>query len=806
MGRNRAKPSTRRITNSSRRKPVAQKSPSLKLILASPFLLVLLLLLKVGTVSRRTAGTVLKIISAYLLVAQPKTRRQAGKKILRLKHYHLPSLRQIYGKISHLTGFKKHPGRPRQKPLLPFYWSKFVRPTYRLIPKPTRLKIIGVLAIILLTGYSVFLSRILSQLPSPRELTTAPRPLTTQIYDRNGELLYQFYEGRNRKLVALQEIPLQMIQATIAIEDRHFFTHPGIDIEGVIRALKTNLGEGKLEGGSTITQQLIKNTLLTPDQTLTRKIKEAILAFWAERVYSKQDILQMYFNEVPYGGPAWGVEAASEMYFGKKVSDLDLAESAYLAGLPAAPTFYSPYGTQPQMGKQRQMEVLRRMVEEKYITDKQAQQAETEPLNFSPNIIGIKAPHFVMYVRSLLAEKYGQRMVAEGGLRVTTTLDLGLQEMAQSVVAEQIAELANLQVGNGAAMVTDPKTGQILAMVGSKDYFDPAGGNYNAALALRQPGSSIKPVTYAEAFKEGYSPGTSLLDAPTNFPNAWGQGYAPVNYDGRFHGIVSIRTALGSSYNIPAVKMLAEVGVPKMAATARQMGITTFTNPDSYGLSLTLGGAAVKMIDMMSVYGTLASGGIRFTPDPILTVTDSDGNVLEDHRQPSGQRVLTEEVAYMLSNILSDDNARAPAFGKNSLLAIPQHTVAVKTGTSDEKRDNWTFGYTPNYVVGVWVGNNDNSPMNQALTSGITGAAPIWHDIMDNLLRDKPDIAFARPAGIIEGVVDGHKDLVIGYQMVRQRLQATPFKQKESAGKKDAITYTGLFPVFTPGTDKATSN
>ncbi len=720
------------------------------------------------------------LITAYLLITKPKTRRQTYRKLLKLKKQglQLPSPDLIARKLLYLTGLKKHPGRPRKMPLLLFYRHKIGRFLGRLIPRSTRWKIAGMMAFILLVGYSVFLSRILSQLPSPNTLSNNSQPVTTQIYDRNGALLYQIYDGRNRQLIPLQEVPSPMIEATIAMEDQHFYTHPGIDPLGIIRAAINDLGHGglqtlfspgtlpsndnqPLEGGSTITQQLIKNTLLTSDQTWGRKIKEAILAFWAERIYSKNDILQMYFNEVPYGGSAWGVEAAAQMYFGKSAANLDLAESAYLAGLTAAPTLYSPYGTHPELGKSRQKEVLQRMVQEKYISQTQANTALAENLQFQPQLTDIKAPHFVMYVRQLLAEKYGEATVAEGGLKVITTLDLGIQEMAENAVSSEITNLANLQVGNGAAMVTDARNGQILAMVGSKDYFDSNDGNYNATLALRQPGSSIKVVTYATAFKQGYTPATILLDNPTSFPNPWGQSYTPGNYDGVFHGAVTIRTALGSSYNIPAVKMLAMEGIPNMLATARDMGITTFTNPDQYGLSLTLGGAAVRMIDMMSVYGTVASAGVRFTPNPILTVTDPQGNVLEDNRNPEGQRVLTPEVTYLLSSILSDDSARTPAFGPKSLLYIPGHTVAVKTGTSDQKIDNWTFGYTPEYVVGVWVGNNNNSPMNQQLASGITGAAPIWHDIMTNLLANRPDIAFDKPSGIVETTVDGHKDYAI---------------------------------------------
>lgn len=630
--------------------------------------------------------------------------------------------------------------------------------------------------------------------------------LTTQIYDRNGILLFQFYEGKNRKLVKIDSVPRDLINATVAIEDKHFYYHPGVDITGIARAIKRNLEGKKLQGGSTITQQLIKNALLNNDQTFTRKIKEIVLALWIERIYSKTEILQMYFNEAPYGGPAWGVEAASEMYFGKPVKELSLAESAFLAGLPAAPTEFSPYGPHPEKARERQSQVLQRMAEDGYITKAEEQKASLESVVFLPQIHEIKAPHFVMYVRSLLAEKYGEKTVSQGGLKVTTTLDMDIQDMAEAVVKNEVAKVSNLKVGNGGAMVTDAKTGQILAMVGSKDYFDPKQGNFNVTLALRQPGSSIKPVTYATAFKQGYTPGTILLDYPTTFPNPWGKAYTPINYDGRFHGPVSIRTALGSSYNIPAVKTLALVGLPAMLETARDLGITTLNDTQNYGLSLTLGGGEVTMVDMMSVYGTLATGGTKYHPQAILKVADPMDNILEDNSISSGKKVLTEEVAYLLNNILSDDRARAPAFGANSLLTIKKHTVGVKTGTSDDKRDNWTFGYTPEYVVGAWVGNNNNSPMDPKLTSGITGAAPIWHEIMANLLIDRPDITFVRPQGIAEVAgQNGVKDLSIAGQVPKTVVGFRREKKKEDNGEeKEVVTYTDPFSIFTPEQSKTT--
>lgn len=621
---------------------------------------------------------------------------------------------------------------------------------------PIRFKILAATVLIFAFFYTLLVAKLTAELPSPKQLMATERPLTTQILDRKGRLLYQIYEGRNRQLVKLEDLPSHLTQATLAIEDKHFFNHPGIDPGGMIRALKLNLKgqvpDGARQGGSTITQQLVKNTLLSSEQTIPRKLKEIILALWIERLYSKKEILQMYFNEAPYGGPTWGVKAASEMYFDKKASDLNLAQSAYLAGLPAAPTLFSPYGPYPEKGRERQQEVLRRMIEDGYISQKEADEALSFKLNFQPPKTEIYAPHFVMYVRSLLASKYGEKVVSQGGLKVITTLDLDIQEMAEEAVENQISKLKEFQVSNGAAMVTDPKTGQILAMVGSKDYFDPAGGNFNVTLSLRQPGSAIKVITYAAAFEAGFSPGTLLLDAPVTFPppagEPYGKPYSPTNYDSRFHGPISLRTALGSSYNVPAVKVLNLIGLPAMLQTARKMGITTFTDPKNYGLSLTLGGGGVKMLEMMTVYGTLSSGGIKYPSQAILTIEDSLGHLIENHQKSQGKRVLSDEIAYLLTHILSDNQARTPAFGPNSQLVIPGHTVAVKTGTSDNKRDNWVLGYTPDYVVGTWVGNNDNSPMNPKLASGITGATPIWHDIMANLLSDKPDVPFQKPTKI----------------------------------------------------------
>lgn len=640
-----------------------------------------------------------------------------------------------------------------------------------------------------------------SNIPTPDDLLNTKEPITTEIYDKNGTLLYRFYEVQNRSLVTLDKIPKNLVNATIATEDKNFYRHFGVDFLAVARAAKSNVTHNQKQGASTITQQLIKNTLLNPDRTVARKLKEMTLAVWTEIVFSKKEILQMYFNEVPYGGTAVGAAAAAQTYFQKDVSELTLAESAYLAGLTAAPSTYSPYGNSPELGKNRQKVVLRRMAEDGYILKDEAEKAYLENLSIKPPQQSIKAPHFVMFVKNALAEKYGEKQVLGGGLKVTTTLDLDLQEKVEKIVSDEVGKLSYLNVTNGAAMVTDAKTGHILAMVGSKDYFDQNGGNYNVALALRQPGSAIKPVTYATAFKLGFSPGNLLLDIPVSFKNSW-ETYTPVNYDSRFHGPVTIRTALGSSYNIPAVKMLAVVSIPEMLKTAKDLGITTLQNPQNYGLSLTLGGGEVRMLDMMAVYGTFSQNGKRYDPQPVLKVTDSAGKVLEENLHPEGKQVITQEVAFMINNILSDNKARSAAFGAHSLLVIPKHTVAAKTGTTDNKRDNWTFGFTPEYVIGTWVGNNNNKPMHPSLTSGVTGAAPIWHKITSLILQNKNDVAFSKPATISEGTVDGNKDLIVKGQNTKSIIG---FEKKPREGKddKEVLTFKDPFSTYIPEQNKS---
>lgn len=656
-----------------------------------------------------------------------------------------PQVRILHFKLRH-----KKRGRPR----LP-----------RVVPFKTRVKyvLIGTLFSFIFIFLPLVSFMFIKSLPNPRALAHQEIAQTTKIYDRNKTLLYQIYANQNRTNVPLSEIPEHFKKATIAIEDKNFYTTPGFDILAILRSAIADLSGKPLQGGSTITQQLIKARLLTPDRTIERKVKEVILSVWAQRIYSKDQILEMYFNQVPYGGTAWGAQAASQTYFGKDVTKLTLAQSALLAGLPQAPSIYSPYGQNPNLWKGRQKEVLAQMVELKFITADVAKKAENEKIEFKPNKNNIKAPHFVMYVKELLIERYGLPVVERGGLTVTTSLDLKTQDMAQKIITAEVENAGYLHFTNAAGIITNPKNGDILAMVGGKDYFDPNGGNYNVTTALRQPGSTIKVVTYSGALLNGYTPATTIQDSPVSFDTPGSPAYSPVNYDGRFHGQVTLRNALGNSINIPAVKTLNQIGIETMVDLGKKMGITTWKEPENYGLAITLGAAEVKMIDMAVVYGALANQGKKVELNPILKVTNYQGAVLEEKNEIKEKKVLPAEVAFIISNILADNTARAMEFGLNSPLNIPRHSVSVKTGTTDNKRDNWTIGYTPNILTAIWVGNNDNSPMNPVLASGISGAAPIWNKIMNNLLtkQNPKDEIYAPPKNIVVKSCGGKNEYFI---------------------------------------------
>ncbi|NOY15069.1 MAG: PBP1A family penicillin-binding protein [bacterium] len=614
------------------------------------------------------------------------------------------------------------------------------------------LSLVGVLLGFL--GISALFAYYAKDLPNPNKVQRR-EGYSTQIFDRNGVLLYSLYADENREPVRLDEVPLFLRQATIATEDQNFYKHPGFDLKGIVRAFVKTVFFGQVQGGSTLTQQLVKNVLLSSERTLPRKIKELILTVQIEKKYSKDEILQMYLNEAPYGGQAWGVKAAAYQYFGKEVKDLNLAESTILAGLPQSPTRYSQNF---KLLKARQKHVLKRMVEDGYITKDQAKKAYDQEVGFKIRGNVLRAPHFVMYVRELLAKKYGEERVLKGGFRVTTTLDYKLQEFAEKAVKDEIEKVRRFNITNAGVVVVDPETGEVLAMVGSYDYFaDDYDGQYNVTLALRQPGSAIKPVTYATAFRQGMYPSKMIVDAPTVFVSEGGKDYKPVNYDGKFHGPVSLRTALGSSLNIPAVKLLARVGIKEMLNTAADLGLATLApttkNLKRFGLSVTLGGGEVRLLDLAEAYSVFANGGYKVKPQAVLEIKDVNGQVVERFKPEKRQRVISAGVAFLINSILSDNTARLLTFGRRSAIYIAKHQVAVKTGTTNDKRDNWTIGWTPKVLVGVWVGNNDNSSMKR-IASGVTGAAPIWRRIILEKLKDLPVQQFEKPDEVVEKEVD----------------------------------------------------
>jgi penicillin-binding protein 1C len=598
--------------------------------------------------------------------------------------------------------------------------------------------------LLLLIGVTSFIIWLFWGLPSPSKLLTSQVPVSTKLFDRNGKLIYEIYVNKRSTPVNLDELPKYVIDATISIEDKDFYKHHGISLTGIVRAAYNTLFKQKLQGGSTLTQQLVKNALLTPERTVKRKLRELAITLIVEAMYSKKQILSLYFNQIPYGSTAYGIGSASELYFNKEAKDLTLAEAALLAGITAAPTKYSPFGTHPEIAKERQKLVLGRMVEDRLITQEDADKAKNEEIKFAEPE-KFNAPHFSLWVKEILAEKYGDVVVEQGGLRVTTTLDLDLQEFTEISVATEVAKLKKQNVGNGAALVTHPKTGEILAMVGSKDYFaKDEDGNVNIIFANRQPGSSIKPLNYALALKDKkITLSTPLADVPTCFLVFGQKGYCPVNYDRSFHGAVQPRFSLGNSYNIPAVRVLALNGLENFISFANSMGITTLIDPKNYGLSLTLGGGEVKPFDMAEAFGVFANAGVKVPLNPILKVTDWKGKVYEEVKMDKveGTRVMDMEVPFLISHVLYDNNARSAAFGESSYLVVKNHPeVSVKTGTTNDRRDNWTIGYTPQVLTVVWVGNNDNKEMSGAV-SGVSGASPIWNKVIKYAL-DKSEKGF----------------------------------------------------------------
>lgn len=588
----------------------------------------------------------------------------------------------------------------------------------------------------------------LTPLPALDQFGNQKVPLSTKIYDREGKIvLYDLNPDVRRQIIPLSEISPYIQQATIAIEDKDFYKHSGISFTGIARALITDIMTQSLaQGGSTITQQVVKNTLLTREKNIVRKVHEIILALRLEQKYTKDQILELYLNYIPYGGVFYGAEASSRAFFAKSAKDVTIAEAAYLAALPQSPTYYSPYGNHREALDARKDLVLERMYELGYITESEYEEAKAEKVVFSPaKDSSIIAPHFVFFIREYLEDKYGSDVVRQG-LTVTTTLDVELQREAESIVNQYaIANHARFNASNAALVAVDPKTGQILSMVGSRNYFDEAiDGNYNAAIALRQPGSSFKPFVYAAMLAKGFTPDTAIFDVPTQFSTACAPSdianneypcYAPSNYDSQFRGPMTLTTALAQSINIPAVKALYIAGIQNVIDLAHRVGITTIGDAKSYGLSLALGAAEVRLLDLTNAFAVFAADGVYNPPTGILKVTDPKGNVLEEYK-PQPKEVMDPGVARDISYILSNNEARQPQYPPQNPFYFPGYDVAAKTGTTNDYRDAWTVGYTPTIAVGVWAGNNDNSPMVKETAGYIV--SPMWNAFMQRVLEKYP--------------------------------------------------------------------
>lgn len=595
-------------------------------------------------------------------------------------------------------------------------------------------------------------------LPDPTKLNSRVIPQSTKIYARDGTtLLYEIHGEAKRTLVTLDDIPDYAEHATIAIEDQNFYKNQGVDFKGILRAVFKNVARGDIkgEGGSTITQQFVRNAILTREKTFTRKIKELVLAIELDQKFSKNEILNLYLNEIPYGQNAYGIEAAAKTYFGKSAKDISIAEAAYLAALPQAPTFYSPAGPNRDRLEARKNLVLTQMQEQGYITAEEEKKAKNEKVTFNKIRDQILAPHFVLFVQQLLAEKYGEKTLEEGGLNVVTTLDWKMQVIADKAVKDGVAKNeAKYNAENASLVAIDPSSGQILSMVGSRDFFDEKhDGQVNVSLRDRQPGSSLKPYVYAAAFKKGMSPATMLIDVRTNFGTYGDKDYIPSNYNGVNNGPISMRKALAGSLNVPAVKTLALTGVSDAIDTAKDLGITSDINTERCGLSLVLGGCEVRLLDHTSAMGVFANGGVRHEPTPILKVTDSKGKIIEEYKKTPGIEAIDPQIAYEIVSIMTDNEARLFVFGARSPLILSDRVVAAKTGTTQAWKDGWTIGYTPSLVAGVWAGNNDSSVMKTG-ADGVFVAAPIWNQFMREALKGTKPEQFLEPPGIQRIIVD----------------------------------------------------
>lgn len=616
--------------------------------------------------------------------------------------------------------------------------------------------------IVFCIGVALVFSWFSRGLPEPGQLMERQIAQSTKIYDRTGEnILYDIHGNQQRTLVKLEDIPDHVKHSTIAIEDKTFYEHKGISIWGILRGVVWQKLKGeRVQGGSTLTQQFVKNAILTPERTIQRKIKEWILSYRLEKKFTKDQILEMYLNEIPYGATAYGVEAASRRYFGKGVEDISLAEAAVLASLPKAPTYYSPYGSHKDELINRQKTILNLMYEQGYITEGELKKAKEEELEFAKPFTNITAPHFVMYVKEKLTEKYGEKMIEQGGLKIYTSLDLYKQEIAEETVKEYgDKNEKNYQANNASLVSIDPKTGQILAMVGSRDYFNKEiDGQVNIATSKRQPGSSLKPLVYATMFEKGYTPKTILYDVVTNFSNNKEDPYEPKNYDLKERGPVSVKKALAGSLNTTAVKAIYLAGIENVLKNAKSLNYSTLSPDDAerVGFSLVLGGAEVKLLEHVNAYSAFAREGEIKPLTAILRVEDSNGNILEEKEEPAAKKIFEPNIARMINNILSDNNAREYAFGERNWLTLDSRPVAAKTGTTNDYRDAWTIGYTPSIVTGVWVGNNDNSAMKRGASGG-TVAAPIWNNYMKKVLGETPVEKFKEPE-----IKETGKDIIDG--------------------------------------------
>lgn len=588
----------------------------------------------------------------------------------------------------------------------------------------------------------------LNSLPSLNQLEDFKPDRSTKIYDRNGELLYEIFKDENRSLVDIKDLPSSVIYSTLAIEDAEFYEHIGLSVRGTIRAFSKNIKEGTTQGGSTITQQLIKNTLLTPEKTYERKIKEIILALFVETKFSKDQILEMYLNQVSYGGTAYGIASAAKYYFDKDVQDLTLAQSAMLAGLIQSPTKYSPFGSNPELAFSRQREVLRLMRINGFISANEETQAAGERITFRPKKYQIQAPHFVMYLREKLEQEDQYSNLETSGYNITTTIDIKLHREIEKIINSELDKIKNLNAGNAAVLVLDLDDNSILTMIGGRDYFDNQNsGSVNVTTRPRQPGSTVKPILYSLALEEGMTLSSIIDDSPVTYKLSEDQVYKPKNYDNKYVGKIPLRSALAQSRNIPAVKILRNVGVSKMLKQGQRFGIESWNNSQA-GLSLALGSSEATLLEMAKAYTIFAKYG-KLEDLKYLVSTEKDGHkstFSQDHLP----EIIDPRISFLITDVLSDSQARRPAFGTNSYLEIKNHPeVAVKTGTSNNLRDNLAIGYNQKYLVAVWVGNNDGSPMKN-IASGITGAAPIWNRVMTYLLSNSKPQTWNAPQGLTQ--------------------------------------------------------